>query len=68
MALISCPAPLFSGIQNSGPEEPDHETDQTWATLTRTLDISGILGLHGPWEVILKKKCKKFIFQIFLFF
>ena len=48
--LISCPALLFSGIQNSGPEEPDHKMGQTRPDLTRTLDISDILGLPGPCE------------------
>ena len=41
------PCPALSGIQNSGPEEPDHEMCQTRPALTQTLDISGILRLPG---------------------
>ena len=38
------PYPALSGIQNSEPEEPDHEMGQTRPALTRNSDISGILG------------------------
>ena len=40
-----CPAPLFLGIQNSEPEEPEHDMGQTLPARIRTSDISGILGL-----------------------
>ena len=37
--------PNFSGIQNTEPEDPDHDIGQIRPVRTRISDISGIFGL-----------------------